>query len=237
MDTRIIALTAVSGQDAQWVPKYLAEAERLGLMFGVLLDRCDVANTIWGKLIGHSLCRFAIGKGTEEFTEQHKQPLWDAARARDYKWAIAWDIDETWGRNAMAKIEQTLSTTNAHVLTARWLNLWETPDQVRWDGAFRNGCHAKFYNLAAGPWKFDHPITNGCKLLDARGRIREDTITGKTDIVCLHHGMMTKELRQFHKDRWDRIYSAAVGCNPYGFWNYALDESVTVETVSNSWKP
>lgn len=236
----IVALTAVCEEDSAWVPQYLAEVDRLRIPFIMLFDRCSSAfmESVLNSQVAelqHCQCVSYDVRALEEFNEQAKQGIWNQARHMGFDWAIAWDIDETWELNARDKIEQTLAETDAHVLTARWLNLWETPDQVRIDGGF-NGHHAKFYNLQAGPWKFDHPITNGCKLLDDRGRIRTDTVTGKTDIVCLHHGMMTKELRQFHKERWDRIYTKAVGNNPYGFWNYALDETVTPQLTRNVWR-
>jgi hypothetical protein len=36
---------------------------------------------------------------------------------------------------------------------------------------------------------------------------------------------MTREMREMQKVRWDKIYSEATGDkNPYGFWDYLLDE-------------
>jgi hypothetical protein len=47
----------------------------------------------------------------------------------------------------------------------------------------------------------------------------------KADLVCLHAGMMTPELRRLHKERWDRIYSTALrgDPNPLGFWRQAIE--------------
>lgn len=36
-----------------------------------------------------------------------------------------------------------------------------------------------------------------------------------------------------HKARWDRIYTKAVGANPYKFWDYVLDPEITQVVVEN----
>lgn len=215
----VCIFTAVSGEDGRWVAPYLAEVERLHLPFAVHLDRCpaDVA----GRLTGHRHC---IGwtshdDPAREFTEQHKQGVFDVVVKAGYRWALATDIDEVYDRDARAKLDALAGRTEDY-LTVRWVNLWGDPRYVRVDTVFASSWRMKLYNLTGKrKWSFDHPITNGAKL-----HSHGTGTTARSDIVCLHAGLMTRELREQHKARWDRIYSAAVGEQPYKFWDYCLDE-------------
>lgn len=228
----VCAFTSVCEEDAHWIPQYLAEAERLDLPFVVLLDRCSDA-TYW-KFVRHPLCQSwtSRGEGDGEFTEQAKQPLIDRLRELGFRWGMAWDVDETYGgstRFVLDTLDDVLR--GADYGRTWWVNLWGDERHVRIDGPFGHGNdrgmrRVKFYRIGDVPWHFAHPITNGAKPRDGRG-----TVMGETEIVCLHHGMMTRDLRLLHKERWDRIYSKAVGSNPYGFWNYACDEETYPPTV------
>jgi hypothetical protein len=109
-----------------------------------------------------------------------------------------------------------------------WVNCWGDKDHIRVDGVFASSWRVKVYNVGRGwKWRFDHPITYGCKMVDSQGQVMEGVgRKERLDIACLHHGLMTRELRVMHKERWDRIYSTALrgDPNPYGFWNLCLDE-------------
>lgn len=216
----ICAFTSICDEDACWIPQYLAEAERLGLPFCINLDRCSMPTR--RALTRHPLC---IGIAVQddpavEFEERHKQRALDVVAARGTDWALAWDIDETFEADAPAKLRRL--DPDLDCLDVRWLNLWGDRDHIRVDGAFGEGHRVKLLNLTGGRrWVFDHPITNGPKLVG-----REAVVT-RFDLVTLHHGMMTPELRRLHKDRWDRIYTTAVGANPYGMWADACDETIT----------
>jgi hypothetical protein len=212
------AFTSVCEEDACWIDQYLLEAERLATPFCIHLDRCSPA--IKRKLVKHRLCAGATEQADSrvEFNEQHKQAVFDMVVKLGFQWAMAWDIDETYERLAPEKIERALQLDVDYV-DIRWLNLWNDTKHVRTDGPFSDGHRVKFYNLRVGPWTFAHKIVNGAKI------VGKDTRMGKSDLVCLHHGMLTLELRQLHKERWDRIYSTALNGdrNPYGFWKYALE--------------
>lgn len=250
MSPKVCAFTAVCEEDARWLPQYLAEAERLGMPFAVHFDRWQNAKGhikdgpvrgLMQRVQRHRLCvGYTLSRDySAEFTEQHKQPVFDLVAGRDFDWAMAWDVDETYERLAPEKL-QALLETDADQIQCRWLNLWGDSTTVRADGDWLLGRRVKFYNLLSGRWHFDHPITNGAKLLKSpppprkghrpmhtsgawQPQFRTDVVVKRVDLVCLHWGMMTPELRRLHKERWDRVYTTAVGNNPYGFWRNALE--------------
>lgn len=215
--TSVCAFTSICEEDRVWIPQYLAEAERLRMPFVVHLDRCKPETA--GLFKRHDLLVGVTSQDDPkiEFTEQHKQAPLDLVAQKKFGWAMAWDIDETYEFSAREKIDR-IAAMSVDLVDIIWLNLWNDKAHVRVDGSFMSGHRVKFLNLNSGKWTFDSPITNGPKLPGA--------MIGKSDLVCLHHGMMTHELREQHKARWDRIYTAAVGANPYGFWNYALDPTI-----------
>ncbi len=223
--------TSICEEDACWIDQYLKEMKRLGLRFIVHLDRCSQATK---KLIAQSkYCRDYTEQldPKVEFTEQHKQEAFDLLKVHGFDWAMAWDIDETWELNAPMKLDW-VERSEADYLDCPWYNLWEDPKHIRIDHHHSSGHRVKFYRLSPEfTWKFDHPITNG---LTGLGTDRPP-ILDELNFVCLHHGMMTEELRLQHKERWDRIYTAAVGGNPYGFWNDALDKSIKTITVRHGY--
>ena len=229
MRSDIGVFTCICEEDAIWIDQYLAEIERLDLPYATHLDRCS--NRTKARMTSHANC---IGFDEQnnhaiEFEERHKQGVFDLVAGAGYQWALAWDIDETWERDAPKKIA-SLSDVDADYLTCRWLNLWNDAQHIRIDGAFEKGHRVKFYRLDR-TWRFDHPITNGAK------NDSPDTALGRLDLVCLHHGLMTRELRLQHKERWDRIYSTALrgDQNPYGFWKFACDESIEPTVIRHGY--
>lgn len=222
---RVCAFTSVCQEDLGWVDQYIIEAERLHIPFAIHLDRCNIQD--FSKLVNHRLCRgySRQNKGYIEFNETHKQEVMDIAATTGSTWLMAWDIDETYATD-LSFLDDPMLQMSHDYINVRWLNLWEDTDHVRVDGPFGSGHRDRFYNNRSGQWVFNHKVVNGPKLkvrgIFAGSNARE---LKYHDFICLHHGMMTRELREFHKERWDRIYGVAVGKNPYGFWDYALNET------------
>lgn len=213
---RLGMYTAICEEDKEWIPQYLKEVERLDVPFVIHFDKC-----FFPELAEHKNCVGFTKKEEGEFSERDKQGVFDLLKSKGFEWGCAWDIDETWDKNFTEKLA-LVENSGAEYIDCPWVNLWESDDMVRRDGAFGGGHRAKFYKLNR-EWIFTHPITNG-----AKHRGGEEPIQAKVPIVCIHHGLKTKALRKLHKDRWDRIYTHHVGNNPYGFWAFALDESVEV---------
>lgn len=228
MAKEICAFTSICQEDEQWVDQYLAEVDRLKMDFCIHFDRCN--SNLKSRLLTSCFC---VGWTAQEdhdveFTEQHKQGVFNDVVRLGYQWAMAWDIDETYDRDAPEKLK-SLKNVQQDMAQTYWVNLWDDPRYVRVDGPFLMSKRIKFYRLGEKKWKFDHPITNGAKAYHDGWPI-PTTYAGPGEIgnlTCLHWGMLTKELREQHKERWDRIYGKAVGSNPYGFWQIAVDDSIT----------
>lgn len=216
------AFIEICEEDGWLTSQLTAEVERLDMPFAVHFDRCG--DELKDRLRKHPLCVGSVHQDSLiEYTEQHKQAVFDLlATQHRWHWLIQWNIDEIWEKDAPEKLR---AVTKMHpkpdYLQVQWVNCWGDLEHVRVDGQFEKSLRVKLYNVSGDQrWYFDHPITHGCKLV---GVSREATLA-VTDLVCLHTGLMTRKLREQHKARWDRIYSKAVGNNPYHFWNYCLDE-------------
>lgn len=210
-------------EDAHWIPQYLAGMERMDLPFGVYFDRCS--GDTKRRLTDHPLCLASVSQDDPaiEYDEMAKQNAFDALLKHRPRWIIYTDSDELWERDAPAKFSELLKM-KCDYARGFWVNCWDDLEHVRVDTIFCGAKRVKFYNVQDNRrWRFDHKITNGAKLIGGDGLPTPYAKKGETDIVCLHTGLMTHELRVQHKARWDRIYTAAVGANPYGFWNYCLD--------------
>lgn len=196
-------------------------------------DRCSADTK--ALVQGHGWC-FGVTSQDDlatEYTEKHKQAPFDLLQnSGRFDWVVYQDIDEIWEKEAPDKLRSILGRPENH-LKVHWVNCWGDLQHIRVDTLFANAPRVKAYNVANGNrWRFDHAITHGCKLLDSQGNTAVNLmVCGKIDLVCLHYGLMTRELREMHKARWDRIYTKAVGNNPYGFWDYCLDEENYPPTV------
>lgn len=224
------AFTPFCEEDAHWLDQYMEECERINIPFVLHFDRCSTKtkDRVLTSSIGKRLCADHTVQDNmdKEYTEQDKQEAMNRVKAMEFLWALHWDIDEVWEKDVRAKFEDVVNNRTEDYLKVAWVNCWNDPEHIRVDTQFNRPPRVKLYNLQRGrKWKFDHPIIYGCKLMDNKGNTPHHYGTcGDTDIVCLHQGLMTRELREFHKARWDRILTTAVGNNQYGFWNLCLDE-------------
>ena len=224
----ICAFTAVCEEDSPWIGQYLDEVERLGVLFAIHLDRCST--TVASCLTEHRSC---VGHTKQddlgvEFTEKHKQGAMDLAAATGVGWLLSWDIDEVWELSA---VERLRSLPDADHIQVGYMTLWEDYRHARIDGQLRNARRVKLYNRQVGlTWKFMHKVVNGPKPF-RDGRPASEHRLASIDLRCLHCGLMTDALRRQHKARWDRVYTAAVGVNPYGLWDYVLNPDVEPEVV------
>ena len=218
----ICMLTSVSGEDSAWVPQYLNEVERLGIDFVIHLDRCD--KRMSDLFTTHKSCAGHTKGDGREFNETHKNKPMALVVRLGYDLAFATDIDETYDKDAPSKLK---SLPRSGLTSTYWINLWGDIKHIRVDGPFALKPRDKLYDLKNHSWKYRSPVING-------PYPHPDTTSVRSDIVCLHHGFMTRELRLMHKARWDRIYTKARGKNPYGIWNYATDEVTYPPTIEDN---
>jgi hypothetical protein len=236
-DKRVCAYTAVCEEDLHWLDGYLKEAERLSMPFVILFDRCPRGTV--APVAKHPLCVGGCARFDSEFDEQAKQPLLDMITRIGFEWAMAWDVDETYSSNA-PDLLPTILSFKTDCVDVRWLNLWGDTGHVRVDGPFQSGHRTKFYRVRESPngtvanhFRFMSPVVNGPTSYKGSSALK----TVFHEFVCLHHGNLTKEMRAAKKERWDRIYTAAAGKQPYGFWEYMCDEEaypprvVTLESL------
>jgi hypothetical protein len=227
----VCAFTSLCEEDASWIDQYLAEIERLYIPFVINFDRCSQRTK--ERIGNHRLCIGTCNQDNPamEFSEKSKQPVLNviARIAQEWgpTWALAWDIDETWERDAPEKFaklfNQQAAVEGTDVLRTRWVNLWGDPMHIRVDPPFRGVLREKLYRMAPRlAWKFVSSVTNGPRGYDLNDGSYSRQVSN-TDIVCLHHGLMTHELRALHRDRWNRIYGRAIGKNPYQIWDCAFD--------------
>ena len=234
----IAAFTSICQEDKCWLDQYLKEVERLGVHFAMHFDHCTT--TVRKEVAKHKQCIGVTHRNDGVmFTEKHKQQVFDVVVANGFKWAMSWDIDETYDYYAPDKL-QSIQSNDHTIITVDWRNLWGDKDHVRVDEAFETRIRHRFINITKGAWKFLRPSINGPFLVKDNESTQVKNIPHhKSDIVCLHWGMMTRELRVQHKQRWDRIYTNAIGRQPYKFWDYALDEQTYPPRVvkHNHFKP
>lgn len=220
---KICAYTAVCEEDACWIPQYLDEVERLEMPFCVLLDNCSRSTRdLFCDLRYRPYLRGIAERNDTSvpFSETDKQHVFDLAVQSGADWAMAWDIDEIWEPEFWQKVGR-LDPETMDCVDCPWLNAWGDRETVRIDGAMSMGHRVKFYNLRSGiSWLFKNHLVNG-----AYGTSGRKPLEVKAPVCCVHHGLMTRELRVQHKDRWDKIYGhwSKDGRNPYGFWDFALN--------------
>lgn len=242
----LVAFTPICEPDSIWIDQYLREVERLDIPFGIHFDRCSDATK--RRMMSHSHCVAASAQDDPsiEYTEQHKQTIFDmVCDLGGHSWALHWDADEVWEDDFIRKFEAESHRPESH-LRVSWANMWETPDRIRWDADSPSKLmcpspRVKLYQIGEGQrWLFDHPVIYGCKeIVDGikRSKTQCKATEGDTDIVCLHAGLMTHELRMQHAERWDRVYGAAVGENPYCLWHALMNhEKHPPRTVDNVWR-
>lgn len=223
--------TTICEGDVRWVNQYLTEIERLGLPFAIHFDRCSDATK--SMFDGHQLCIGVTQQDNHqiEYDERAKQGVLDLLAEKRFRWALHWDMDETYEKDAVAKLD-LIRKSSCDAIDTPWLNLWEDPQHIRIDGTFGSGAlskRTKFYRLNNGiRWKLRSDIVYG------PSAIGRDAVEGFIDLVCLHWGYMTQELREMHKRRWDHNYGTARGTtNPYGTWQLLVDNSIVPEVVDN----
>lgn len=218
----VCVFTSVCEEDGYWIPQYLTETERLGLCFAMHLDHCHEDTKQLVKRHPNCIGTTEENSPYRPFDETHKQAVHDLVRHAGFKWSMAWDIDETYETDAGAKIDELLTNLEPDVTTlvTSFLTLWGDWKHIRTDPPLGSGWRSKFNRLDV-QLRFLHRNVNGPTRVNDRGEklpYREV----KTDLVCLHWGMISHELRVLHKQRWERVYGSH---HSYGIWKASLDET------------
>lgn len=241
---KIATVTPICEEDARWADQYLAEVERLDAHCIMFFDRCSQA----------TVDRFTRSKSYADgywqrdpkrgYRESDRQVPMDTAVKLGYDLSVMLDMDETLERDAPEKLR---NLPDGDRWTVNWLNLWGDKDYVRVDKAGRGGnpWRVKIHRLQCGVewyWKGPLVVDPYCQRTRPRpGKSMQlggdvDVPSVDSGITCLHWGLMTRELREMHAARWDRVYGELTGKNPYSFWHDLLDEVRYPPTVErNVW--
>lgn len=232
MNKKICVFTTICEPDSKYLDQYLNETFRLDLGFVVHFDRCSGATKL--RMMEHPnfVASTAIDNPKHKYDERDKQEAMDIVRDRGYIWALQWDMDETYEKLAPEKLRLVEESPNDVIITP-WINLWNSPEFIRTDGHFSLGSilgkREKFYRVNGGSnirWRYKSAIVYGPSP-SIETKVNEQWL----DLACLHWGYMTLGDRKLHKARWDHNYTAVFGRNPYGTWEYILDEVTNVPVI------
>lgn len=208
--------------DEKHFDRFYAELERLRIPFAVNFDHCSKKT----KDMFSSHPYFFAGNyndwNTDNFHEAHRQYALDLVLKRGgFDWILQMDVDETFEHDAPAKIRKVMEL-NADVVDCRVLDLWGDERHYRVDGPFQSSHREKFFNLrTAKQLYYYHPTSHAPKHVPNGDR--EPIVVRMYPLHVLHWGIMNQEDAEFHCQRWDRIYTRAVGGNPYGLYPYLRD--------------
>lgn len=210
------AFTPCCQEDADlFAGQYLREVGRLEVPFAVHLDKCNRETAC--RFVNHPNCVGITERAGGLFTEKDREEIFRICERSGRRWAWNWDVDETYCCNTVEQLTAVM-TRDVDCLLFRYLTMWGK-DVVRIDGLSSNR-RQKLFNLKRGlAYGFHSSVTNGPTTRKAV--VQQDV----DDVFCLHWGHMTLELRQRAKRRWDQLYTAEVGYNPYGGWDRILDET------------
>ena len=206
--------------DEKHFTRFMAELTRLGLPYAVHFDHCD---SITKKFFKRS--PLYIGGYEEDnpkvlFGEDSRQNALDVLLSHSFDWALSLDVDETLEKNAPAKILEA-TQLGADVVDFVVLDLWLDKRHYRVDGSFAGSHREKMFNLVSDPrLKYTHPTVHAPKVAP---KGREAVVHHKFPCRVLHWGIMNIDDVRFHTERWNRVYRAKVGKNPYGFYDYIND--------------
>jgi hypothetical protein len=239
VNKKIGFITPVCEEDAvRWGAQYLEEITRLGFPFAMHFTdgnrlTSDAGKEAHNRFRHHPLYVGAsIGPKDRSFRDHDRQGAYDILERKRFDATILMDIDETWEANFHSKIEALFQRDDWDAGRVHWINVWERPDQLRIDNP-SNPYRVKINRLDQGKrwhwmgWSVDPYI------MPERPRSRD---LG-TDLVCLHWGLMTRELRLFHRDRNHQLFKESYGECPFEYWDYLLDEKRRMELITNTFLP
>lgn len=222
MEKKIGVYSSICEEDAVWIPQYLKEIDRLGFDFVMHFDRCSEKTKELILAHARNIGFTEQNDPDREFSEKDKQAAHDMLIEKGYDWSLAWDVDETWEKEAPEKFKQVLACKDYDYIITHFFHLWEDPYHIRVDEEFGRCSRHKLNNLKTFDWKWQSHVVNGARAKPKAGN--EWCRMGWMNIHCIHWGLMTEDLRKFHKNRWDRIYGHhSDNGNPYGFWDLALN--------------
>ena len=218
----IAIYTAVCDADEKYFGQFLSEMTRLNLDFFIHFDKCS--DETKKKFMQHKYFSGYTERTEGVYKETDKQGILDLLSSKNYQWAMCLDFDETLEKAAPQKLKIVLESKES-IIQVPYINLWEDKKHCRIDGWFGTATREKFYNLKI-KWKFNFPYVGRPRPVTSGFSMK------KVHIYFIHHGLMNSRLCNFHKERWDKIYTHSAGMNPYNMWNDAVNNKPEIRRIT-----
>lgn len=237
MNKTLGVLFSVFDGDQKHFDRFAAELRRLALPFAVNFDHCSAETIKFFREQPNYLDGYVNDDPDSHFDESHRQTALSILLKNKFDWAMSLDVDETLERNApwqlsllvQQKFDDPLTPKRgkvlADVIDFKVLDLWGDERHYRVDGSFQSSHREKMFNLRSGTWRYSHPTVHAPKLTEAKYRNldRPALVIRGYPLHVLHWGIMNQADAEHHCQRWDDIYTRAVGGQPYGFYAYLRD--------------
>jgi len=246
MKSEWMIYTSVCEEDLEYIPRYLQEMERLEVCFAMHFDKCESSTK---ELVeSHPNCYDTTSNDDLNllFSERHKQGVLDIAQDSGAQYITNLDIDETFEQDIHEKLDSYVFQSDQIAVRCFYKQLWGDPYHIRND-RFGHTCRDKFLRVLKDCyWHMKFDFVNGPDLINKKDRRkvkwpRFDPVY-PDGIVVLHWGAMLQEVREEHKERWDKIYGSytKTGKSPYGYHNMMVDSDChpkPEEIISNPYLP
>lgn len=228
-NNRIGAYVMFCEEDTKWLDGFFKNAEMVGVDIAWQLDNCSEETVKKIKEFKHTVW---IKEETEPFLECFRRNPFNALKELGYDWAFHWDIDERWDISSdLQKDFDDADKKGAVSVFFPMFTAWD--DKLRVDTIFKPHTHQsqtlrqRAYKTSEN-WVWRGKIVVSPYLIqDGENYLAYKRHYGNSPMV--HYGCVSKEIREHHKERWDKNYTRAVGNQPYDFWKYINDEEVEVE--------
>ena len=218
----------ICDEDAHRLNIVFKEAIRLDMPIAWYADRCSQETV--DKLKGFDLT-VGIYRGSGQFSEVVRQHAFDMLDRKGFGWALNWDSDETWSKTAKKDMEKSLGEYE-RAIVCPMKTVWEKDNELyfREDGL----CHGtqsntkriRLYSLDF-EWMWQDKAINGPAYMVGRQWVYPDINKLRTcNATTIHWGYADDKMRESHKKRWDKIYTEAVGRQPYNNWEWFCDKTI-----------
>ncbi len=235
-----LLLTTWDG-DKHHFSRVLAEYTRLGYPFAVNFDHCCKETKRLFKTHPNFVGCYENDDPKHVFDETHKQHALDVLVKLGFDWGGYFDTDDILDRRAPQLIPEMLEW-DCDLIWCPAIDLWgdahhyrvdgplgpsHEPDQTEHFGKQRRDC---FWNLKTGNWKYKHADVHApyFEAKDGSGRAARRR---RSKLHIIHHGRMDPKDAMRHEKMWDKIYTRALGRNPYrgGFYTYMAETEPVLE--------
>jgi hypothetical protein len=230
MARSICAFTPMSNEYIDWLDQYLAGLKRLDMPFVMHFDRCSDATI--SKVCQNPACLGHTRQDdfNRDFMEGDRQGIMDIVRTLGFNWALMLDIDEVLERDAAPKLA-ALEASNADSAEMLYLDLGPDVHHYSEDrGSGQSGWKSRTKAFRVGDGRFTFRNPQYIYPLWPEGR--DGGVVFQSDLVILHTGHLTPELRKWHRDRATRLFEGHWA--PYAAFEPGQDEPVKI-VAHNLW--